>query len=221
MSDFEQLAPRLHRWTAPHPEWTPEESGPDGWERDVACFAWQGDDALVLIDPLEPPPGRPEQTSFWAELDALASAASTVAIVLTVWWHERSAGHLLERYQKGPGATVWADDRGLDKLDCPVTNPFRGDGPLPGGIQAFDARRRNEVVLWLPEVQALVAGDVLLGRDEGLRLCPASWVGGEERLARMRDSLRRVLELPVEIVLPSHGPPVLAGGREALERALA
>jgi glyoxylase-like metal-dependent hydrolase (beta-lactamase superfamily II) len=220
-SGLEQIAPGLHRWTAPHPDWTPDEGGPDGWDRDVACIALETDDGLVLIDPLEPPVEGPEQTAFWAELDALASPAPAVAIVLTVWWHERSAGHLFERYSKSPGATIWADERALDKFESRVTNPFRADSTLPGGIEAFDAVRGNEVVLWLPGPRALVAGDVLLGREGTLRLCPADWVGGEEGLAEMREALGRVLDLPIEIVLPSHGRPVLTGGRAAVEGALA
>ena len=28
--EIEQLRPRLWRWTATHPDWSPEEGGPDG-----------------------------------------------------------------------------------------------------------------------------------------------------------------------------------------------
>jgi hypothetical protein len=36
----------------------------------------------------------------------------------------------------------------------------------------------------------------------------------------LRVALRPLLELPIELVLVSHGKPVLEGGRDALERAL-
>jgi hypothetical protein len=36
----------------------------------------------------------------------------------------------------------------------------------------------------------------------------------------MRAALRPLLDLPIELILVSHGEPVLAGGREALARAL-
>jgi AAA+ ATPase superfamily predicted ATPase len=36
----------------------------------------------------------------------------------------------------------------------------------------------------------------------------------------LREALRPLLELPVEMVLVSHGQPVLRGGRTAIERAL-
>jgi hypothetical protein len=38
--------------------------------------------------------------------------------------------------------------------------------------------------------------------------------------AQLRKALQPLLELPVEMVLVSHGEPVLSGGREALVRAL-
>jgi hypothetical protein len=38
--------------------------------------------------------------------------------------------------------------------------------------------------------------------------------------AQLRKALRPLLELPIEMVLVSHGEPVLSGGREALAKAL-
>ena len=37
----------------------------------------------------------------------------------------------------------------------------------------------------------------------------------------LSDALRPLLDLPVEMVLVSHGEPVLSGGREAIACALA
>ena len=49
-----ELRPRLWHWTAPHPEWTPESGGDDGWEQEVGCYAYVSPDGgtLVLLDPL-------------------------------------------------------------------------------------------------------------------------------------------------------------------------
>jgi glyoxylase-like metal-dependent hydrolase (beta-lactamase superfamily II) len=99
-----------------------------------------------------------------------------------------------------------------------VTDPFAIGDQLPGSIQAWDAGRIGEVVYWVPDAAALAVGDVLLGRPEGLRLCPASWTG--DRLDEVRASLRPVLDLPIQMILTAHGPAVLADGRQALERAL-
>ena len=38
--------------------------------------------------------------------------------------------------------------------------------------------------------------------------------------AELRESLRPLLDLPVELVLVSHGEPVLENGREAIAAAL-
>ena len=56
----------------------------------------------------------------------------------------------------------------------------------------------------------------------GLRVCPQPWLGylpGGLTVAELRDRLRPLLDLPVELVLVSHGEPVLAaGGRGARRR---
>ena len=38
---MEELHPGLWFWTAPHPEWTPSDGGPDGWPPEVSCYAWR------------------------------------------------------------------------------------------------------------------------------------------------------------------------------------
>ena len=64
----------------------------------------------------------------------------------------------------------------------------------------------------------------MLGADGGgLRLCPESWLGylgSGLTLAQLRLVLRPLLELPIELVLVTHGEPVLSGGREALAEAI-
>jgi glyoxylase-like metal-dependent hydrolase (beta-lactamase superfamily II) len=85
----------------------------------------------------------------------------------------------------------------------------------------------EEVVYWLPEQQAVVVGDVLLGAgakpratSDPLRLCPERWLGPRATLDELRTSLQPLLELPVEQVLVSHGAPVLSGGHAALAAVL-
>ena len=69
-----------------------------------------------------------------------------------------------------------------------------------------------------------MVGDRLLGDDAGgLRLCPESWIsylGDRLTLARLRELLRPLLDLDPELILVSHGEPVLGGGRVALARAI-
>jgi glyoxylase-like metal-dependent hydrolase (beta-lactamase superfamily II) len=185
----------LRRWTAYH----------DHWREDVGSIALDTPDGLVFIDPLEPPAelGRPEH------------------VLLTVFWHGRDTAALGARH-------VWASGhaaRPLAGRGIEITDRI-GEGELPGGIRAFPTARRGEVVYWLPEQLALAVGDVLLGagakpraEDTPLRLCPERWLGARSH-ADLKESLRPLLELPVEQVLVSHGKPVLQGGRAELAALL-
>lgn len=210
--EVQELAPGLWRWTAPHPDWEhdPEPGSPADWPREVGCVYYEAPDAIVLIDPLVPV----ERATFLEALDRdVDRLGLPVAILLTVSWHERSAGELAERY----GAEVWSGGTTTDV----VTKTFAPGGVLPGGLVGIDAQRANETLYWLPEQRALVPGDVIVGdEDGGLHLCPESWLRDTTQ-AEFRLVLGGLLELPVELVLVSHGEPVLEGGHTALAAALA
>jgi glyoxylase-like metal-dependent hydrolase (beta-lactamase superfamily II) len=193
---MDQVAPGLRRWTAWH----------DEWEQDVGSLALETSDGLVLIDPIEPPP----------------ELRSPAHVLITVFWHGRTTADL-------ETGRVWASTRSarpLENRGIAVTDRFRAGDELPGGIQAFQTPRVNEVVFWLPEQGAVAVGDVLLGAgakpratSEPLRLCPERWLGKASH-AELRESLRHLLDLPVEQVLVSHGEPVLGDARAALTAVL-
>jgi glyoxylase-like metal-dependent hydrolase (beta-lactamase superfamily II) len=176
------------------------------WQEAVGSVALETDEGLVLIDPLDPPRGlaRPDH------------------VLLTVYWHIRSAADFA-------GAEVWASKRAAQPLrnrGVEVTQTVDRDG-LPGGIRAIRTARNSEVVYWLPEQKAVVAGDVLLGAGakpnataDPLRLCPERWLGAASH-DDLRKTLRPLLDLPVQRVLVSHGEPVLRSGRRALADLLA
>lgn len=192
---MEELRPGLRHWTAFHPE----------WKQVVGSLALETADGLVLIDPLEPP------------LDQLGAPEH---VLVTVFWHTRNTREIADRF---PSVRVWAPSRGVAAIDrrARVTDRYRPGDKLPGGTVAFATSRATEVVFWLPEHRALVAGDVLLGDGEGgIRLCPESWLPSGRTVAELAGSLRPLLELPIELVLVSHGDPVLANGRAALAAAL-
>jgi hypothetical protein len=187
-----ELAPGLRRWTAWH----------DHWEEDVGSLAVDTEDGLVLIDPIEPPRelGRADH------------------VLLTVYWHARAAAGL-----KGH---TWAPSRSLRPLANRGVEAESAAAGLPGGIHALQTARRAEAVYWLPEQRAVAVGDVLLGAgakpratDEPLRLCPERWLGKATH-SDLRESLRPLLDLPVERVLVSHGAPVLEDGHRVLDRVL-
>jgi hypothetical protein len=194
--EVQKLRDGLWRWTAPHPAWTP---GTD-WPRDVGCVYYEAADSVVLIDPLVP--SEPvEEARFWRALDRdVERLGRPVAVLLTIRWHERSVEAVAERY----GGSLWRRGAG---------------GDLPASVEAFDVAPAEETAFWLPEHQALVPGDSLVV-DGGLHLCPAAWLPEGHDLDGLREALRPLLELPVELVLVSHGDPILEGGREALAGAL-
>ena len=217
--DLVELRPGLHRWELPHPEWTPQDAEDGGWEEVVASYAFEAADGLVLIDPLAPPAGSPEANAFWAWVDDRVDRLGGASVLITIFWHARSAQAVLDRY---PGATVWSYEAAKELISerTEVTNVFRSERELPGGAVAYAAGRALEVVLWLPSHRALVTGDVLLGSDGGARLCPASWLAPPRSHDDIRSALAPVLELPVELLLLTHGDPIETDARGALRRAL-
>jgi hypothetical protein len=198
--DVQELRPGLWRWTAAHPEWEHAEN----WGPEVASVYAELPQALVVIDPLVP---ADEDERFWSALDRdVERLARPVYVLLTVHWHERSVAAVLERY----GATLWRP----------------GDtGELPDGVQAEVVRGSDwvEALFYLEPYRALVAGDLLIGQDGEIQL-PVHWFPkGEQEWAEttLKPELReRLGGLPIDLVLVSHGEPVLTDGDAALERAL-
>ena len=209
--DVRELRSGLWRWTARHPEWRPEYTG---WGPDVGSVALTGT-ALVLIDPLVPE--GDDRDRFWQALDRDVAAHGAPHVLLTLPWHSRSTDDIAARYG---GTRVWLSER-AEGDDVQPTDTFAFGDELPAGVRAYDGYWFNETVFWLPDQRALVTGDALLGTsDGGIRTCPDSWLPEGMTQAELRGALRPLLELPIELVLPAHGDPVLAGGREALARAL-
>ena len=149
----------------------------------------------MLIDPLVPPE---DDARFWAALDRdVERVGLPVVVLLTVDWHARSSDEILERYS--------------------------GTRVIPVGVEEIRIRGvggESERLFWLPEPRTLVTGDVIHGVEGGVRLCPDSWLPDDLRGEPIHRELRPLLDLPVERILPAHGEPVLANGREALARAL-
>lgn len=217
----DRLRAGLWRWTCRHPEWTPEEGGPDGWDPEVGCVYYEAPDAVVLIDPLVPGDGA-DRERFLRALDRdVERLGLPVAILLTTHWHERSAAELRDRYTPRTGVSIGAPESFVSDLVVTRVRAFAFGDPLPGGIQTVPTSRPGQVVYWIPAHGAIVPGDLLLGDGKGgLRMCSDSWLKEPEAPQEVRRALRALLDLPVEMVLVSHGAPVLTGGRAALARAL-
>jgi hypothetical protein len=115
-----------------------------------------------------------------------------VQVVLTAEWHDRDAKQL--------GAPICGDD-------------------LPKDVTAQPAFFPGERTLWIPAQNALVVGDSL--PDGGAM--PDAWLESEWAKAtreEYNEKLRPLVDLPVELLLPTHGDPVTDDAQGALRRAL-
>jgi hypothetical protein len=202
VSALHEVGRGLYRWTARHPEADPNPvpGSPADWGPDVGSVAYAASDGLLLVDPLVPE----DRADIQDELDALVREHSKPAVIFTtLQFHRRSRERLAKRY----GAST-----------------SRAKKTLPAGVETIQIKGAGETMVWLPEHRALVPGDRLLGDDRGgLRLSPDSWLRylpSGMRQPQLREALRPLLDLPAEMVLVSHGAPVLADGRQALGSVL-
>jgi len=198
--EVRELRPGLWRWTAAHPDWDHAEQ----WGPDVGSVYAELPDAIVVVDPLVP---DGEDERFWSALDRdVERLGLPVRVLLTVHWHERSVPAVLDRYD----AKLWRPEE---------------KGDLPAGVQAEIVKGSDwvEAMFFLEPHRALVTGDLLIGKDGGIEL-PIDWFPKAERewaARELKPELReRLGALPVELVVVSHGEPVLKDGAAALDAAL-
>lgn len=218
----------LWRWTAPHPAWTPADDRPDGWPRDVGCVYYEGPGGIVLCDPLVPSDSG-EAEKFWTALDRdVRKIGRDVTVLVGTDAHGRSADAVRERYAAlGVRVAVIGAAATRGSVSCRLTATLEDVG-TPEGVQAFPVAGLlpGETVWLLSAPRAAVFADAVLGAGDGrVRLAPASWAAKtpEGQAAYARDfarSIDRVLEAGPEILLPSHGAPVLSNGTAALAAAL-
>jgi glyoxylase-like metal-dependent hydrolase (beta-lactamase superfamily II) len=199
--EVQELRPGLWRWTAEHPQWDHAEH----WGPEVGSVYAELADSLVVVDPLIP--DDEDEERFWSALDRdVERVGLPVHVLLTVHWHERSVAPVLDRYK----ATLWRPEE---------------KGDLPAGVHAEIVKGSDwvEALFFLEPHRALIAGDLLIGTQTGLEL-PVGWFpAGEREWAerQLKPELReRLAGLPVELVVVSHGDPVLKDGADALRRAL-
>jgi len=218
----------LWRWSVPHPEWTPECDRPDGWARDVGCIYAEVADGVVLVDPLVP--AEPVEASrFWVALDRdVERIGGRVTILVGSADHGRSVNEVARRYRARPESAVVIGHEAIrDTVSCSL------DATLPGAVlpaevvaHPIQGLSPGETAYALTRHRAVAFADCVIGAGGGrLRLAPASWgvrtdAGRALYDRRFRASFEGILALDPEIVLPSHGAPVLAGGAAALREAL-
>jgi hypothetical protein len=229
-----RIAEGLWRWTAPHPEWTPDKDRPGGWGRMVGSVYSEppagSSEAVALIDPQAPPEGSAEAEKFWAALDRdLERAGRPVVVLIGNGYHVRSARDVERRYAGRHGVTIHASADAVPRLGLVPAGRF---GPQPGLVAGVDVLPiegldSGETAFFIRRHRTLVFADAVLGAGGGrLAVAPPSWAAeGEAARARyherFRASIERLVALDPAMVLPSHGEPALARGRDALVAALA
>jgi glyoxylase-like metal-dependent hydrolase (beta-lactamase superfamily II) len=217
-----ELQPGLWHWESPHPDWEPSEP----WSQEVSSYAIDDGNRLLLFDPLGVP----------SELEELTADREPV-VVLTNPWHERdtqslvkqldapvfapppdSQEDLMQKYgvtaEQAAGGSP--DLAWLRAADAVKKHWISAGARLPIGLEAFPGREHNDLVLWVESHNAVIAGDTLVDFGRGLEV-PAEWLRDGVTREQVVEGLRPLLELPVELVLPTHGAPT---DRAALERAL-
>jgi glyoxylase-like metal-dependent hydrolase (beta-lactamase superfamily II) len=192
----------LWHWEAPHPDWTPEQGAEYGWGPEVSSYAVDDGERLLLFDP------------WLAERDREARGrprdGNRADLPVAPARRRRPA----ERF----AAPIYVSPNPRDPNPVPG-HVFSAGERLPVGVEAFPGMEPNDLMLWFESRPALVAGDTLLDRGQGLEISwpPPEQVGGAAAQGQILEALLPVLELPVELVLPAHGAP---SDRPVLVRAL-
>jgi len=159
----------------------------------VSSYAVDTGEGVLLFDPVAVPAGLRERAT---------------AVVLTCPWHRRDAPQL--------GLPIHVPPPDPPDPDPVRGEVFRGGDILPFGVRAFEAFEPNDLVLYVESRRAVVAGDTLIDRGGRLELHP-DWPVEAVTREDVIQRLRPLLDLPVDVVLPTHAEPA---DRAALERAL-
>jgi hypothetical protein len=220
---MEELAPGIHRWTAPHPEWRPR-------SEEVESYALVAGTALLLVDPLLPAVDDRRREPLLAELELLVAAAARVELLVTVPYHTRSAEALYDRYAPQRPTRIWGHALVRRRLrpETPLeVVPLGAAGtaaPIAGGAAeayTIGRPRRSEHPMYVPELRAAVFGDAVVGAQGGVRFWYLSSTDDVWYRTVFAPTLAPLAERPLEHVLVTHGPPVIGDGQVQLALCLA
>jgi glyoxylase-like metal-dependent hydrolase (beta-lactamase superfamily II) len=197
MPRMRQVQTGVWMWQAAHPAW----KAGDDWPEIITSYAIDTGPRLVIFDPI----ATPDEILEFAE-------GRDAAIIVTCRWHLRDAAALARKlvvplYVPLPDAEHPTPAEGV---------VYEAGRRLPFGVQAMRGMEDFDMALWVESRGALVVGDSLIDRGSGLEV-PSEWVEEGDR-AKILAALRPLTELPIKIVLPTHGEPV---GLDELAGALA
>jgi glyoxylase-like metal-dependent hydrolase (beta-lactamase superfamily II) len=171
------------------------------------AYAVVSSEGTVLVDPVP------------LVQDLLPRLGRVTAIVITGGFHQRSAWRLRGRF----GARVWAPATARGLEDVP-DREYEPDDLLPGALRALHAPGPAHVHFALmlerpDERAALFTGDLLIRRsgDDEFRFVPDKL---QENPGRTRETLRELLEIDADAILPAHGEPLAHGAAQAMASSL-
>jgi hypothetical protein len=165
---------------------------------DLCCCAFQTPAGLVFCDPvpLDPP-----------ALEELLAGRAPAGILLTSANHERGAPALARRF----GLDIWAHSAARGEVAA--TRWFE-DGARICGAEAvtLEGFAPGETAFWIDGI--LVLGDALLNiAPYGFSILPDKYCAEPKRA---RESLKKLLRFPVEILAFAHGLPMVSQAAERL-----
>lgn len=195
-----EILPGVFHWTVEWPGVFPLES-----------YWLRTDAGSILIDPVES-----------ADLDAIEDADDVLAVVLTVGWHERSAG-LFARRTGAPILIPAADEYFFENLAEYQT--YDDGAALPGDLRAIATPGRRSEGGEHALLSRLHGGTLIVGDCLGTAAKWTPWqelpLGGHPRNhPRPAESLSHLLAYEFENLLPGHGQPILGGARAALQKLI-
>jgi len=216
---MDEITEGVFRWTAPHPEWRTRVE----WGHQVASYALRCKDGLSLVDPLLPPASSSALREVQEQLDELVAGASRLDILVSIPYHARSSEPLSLRYRDRLPVTLWGHPAVAKHFADPATSLT----PIVAGAQAGASAvaygignpRRFETPLYFADHKALLFGDAVICFEGELRVWQERPFSPDWYRDKLLPTLLPLLDLDVEMVLPTHGEPLLHDGRAALRRA--
>ena len=194
-------------------------------------YALVDGEVLAFVDPLLPAEGDARRAPLLADIDAMIGEARRLELLTTNPYHTRSVETFYERYSRTVPTLIWGHPGVKKRLTrlapfevIPQSAAGEAAALADGAVLAYTIGkpRRSEYPLYFPGLRAVVFGDAVVGaQDEPWVLNPERSTGADWYRDVFAATLRPLAEQDIEYVLTTHGPPVLADGRRALEECLA
>jgi hypothetical protein len=125
-------------------------------------------------------------------------------------------------HQKAWTCQIWVPETDAPQMQIPADKTYKDGELLPGGIWAIhlqDQKSPGECALFLQQGKGIMlVGDALIGKPPGsLTMLAAEKYADVEKA---REGLRRLLKYNFDTLLVGDGASIMAGAKQAVERAL-